>query len=109
MLAVLMLVMMTTKAWSQKTMVVLSDTHVMGPGLLVSEGEAWESYLDNDRKLVDYSRQIFDEQIEDLKAMAPDLLLITGDLTKDGERVSHEYVTEKLSDRSGGQVIDLLF
>lgn len=52
MLSVLMLVMMTTKAWSQKTMVVLSDTHVMGPGLLVSEGEAWESYLDNDRKLV---------------------------------------------------------
>ena len=38
MLSVLMLVMMTTKAWSQKTMVVLSDTHVMGPGL-ISHGD----------------------------------------------------------------------
>lgn len=95
-LALLMLSMIHISTWSQKTMVVLSDTHVMGPGLLVSEGEAWTIYLDNERKLVDYSRQIFDEQIEDLKMMAPDLLLITGDLTKDGERASHEYVVQKL-------------
>lgn len=93
-----MLAVMPMKAWCQKTMVVLSDTHVMGPGLLVSEGEAWDNYLANERKLVDYSRQIFDEQIEDLKTMAPDLLLITGDLTKDGERASHEYVVQKLAE-----------
>lgn len=85
-------------ALSQKTMVVLSDIHVMGPGILVSEGEAWNNYLASERKMVDYSRQIFDEQIEDLKTMAPDLVLITGDLTKDGERASHEYVAEKLKE-----------
>ena len=87
-----------TAAFSNMTMVVLSDIHVMGPGLLASEGEAWNNYLAGERKMVDYSRQVFDEQIEELKAMAPDLVLITGDLTKDGERASHEYVAGKLAE-----------
>lgn len=97
-LLVAMVAIVSMNAWGQKTMVVLSDTHVMGPGLLVSEGKTWTDYLANERKLVDMSRQIFDEQIDELKTKAPDLLLITGDLTKDGERVSHEYVVNKLNE-----------
>ncbi|MBQ4386694.1 MAG: metallophosphoesterase [Prevotella sp.] len=83
---------------ASRRIVVLSDTHVMGPGLLVSEGKAWTDYLGNERKLTDLSRQLFDEQIEALKVMAPDLLLVTGDLTKDGERASHEYVVARLGE-----------
>lgn len=79
--------------------VVLSDPHVMAPELLVNEGAAWTTYLSGQRKLVDYSKLLFDDMIERIKEdMQPELVLITGDLTKDGEQVSHEYVISKLDE-----------
>lgn len=79
--------------------VVLSDPHVMAPELLVSEGTAWTTYLNGQRKLVDYSQQLFDDMIVRIKRdLRPGLVLISGDLTKDGEQVSHEYVTSKLDE-----------
>lgn len=88
-------------AWATSTnkkIVVLSDPHVMAPGLLVSEGTAWTSYLEGQRKMVDYSKPLFDEMIEKIKGDKPDLVLITGDLTKDGEQASHTYVIGKLDE-----------
>lgn len=79
--------------------VVLSDPHVMAPGLLKNEGTAWTTYLNGQRKMVDYSKLLFDDMIERIKEdMHPELVLISGDLTKDGEQVSHEYVTSKLDE-----------
>lgn len=79
--------------------VVLSDPHVMAPELLVNEGTAWTTYLSGQRKMVDYSKLLFDNMIERIKQdIHPELVLITGDLTKDGEQVSHEYVTSKLDE-----------
>ena len=79
--------------------VVLSDPHVMAPELLVNEGTAWTTYLNGQRKMVDYSKLLFDDMIGRIKEdMRPELVLITGDLTKDGEKVSHEYVTSKLDE-----------
>lgn len=79
--------------------VVLSDPHVMAPELLVNEGTAWTTYLNGQRKLVDYSKLLFDDMIGRIKEdMRPELVLITGDLTKDGEQVSHKYVTSKLDE-----------
>ena len=85
-------------------MVVLSDPHVMAPELLISDGEAWTSYLDGQRKMVDYSASLFDEMVSRIKNdLRPNLVLITGDLTKDGEQQSHAYVTAKLDElRSEG-------
>ncbi len=77
---------------AQTTIAVITDTHVMAPGLLVNGGTAWQNELGNDRKLLDYSSRIFDELVSKFKAEKPGLLLVTGDLTKDGERLSHEYV-----------------
>lgn len=82
-----------------KKMVVLSDPHVMAPELLVNMGTAWTTYLDGQRKLVDYSKRLFDDMIVRIKRdLRPGLVLISGDLTKDGEQVSHEYVTSKLDE-----------
>ncbi len=86
-------------AINNQKMVVLSDPHVMAPGLLVSEGTAWTTYLSGQRKLVDYSQRLFDDMIVRIKRnLRPGLVLISGDLTKDGEQVSHEYVTSKLDE-----------
>jgi len=71
---------------ADKKIVVLSDPHVMAPKLLVSEGEAWTNYLSSQRKMVDYSKSLFDEMVAKIKEeIKPDLVLITGDLTKDGD------------------------
>ena len=79
--------------------VVLSDPHVMAPELLVNQGTAWTNYLAGQRKLVDYSKVLFDEMILRLKRdIRPGLVFITGDLSKDGETVSHEYVVSKLDE-----------
>ena len=78
--------------------VVFADPHVMAPELLVEEGSAWTTYLDGQRKLVDYSQQLFDEMINRIVDLHPGLVLIPGDLTKDGEKLSHQYVISKLED-----------
>ena len=81
-------------AWATSTnkkIVVLSDPHVMASGLLVSEGTAWTSYLEGQRKMVDYSKPLFDEMIEKIKGDKPDLVLITGDLTKAAE-AGHDVI-----------------
>lgn len=95
--------MMKASDGDQK-LVVLSDPHVMAPELLVSEGKAWTNYLKGQRKMIDYSARLFDEMVSRIKNdLHPDLVLITGDLTKDGEQLSHAYVKTKLDElRSEG-------
>lgn len=98
MLLAVLLIGMSFKSSAIKV-VVLSDPHVMAPGLLKNEGTAWTTYLDGQRKMVDYSKLLFDDMITRIKEnIKPELVLITGDLTKDGEQVSHEYVTSKLDE-----------
>ena len=88
--------LLTTAAKTK--IMVISDPHVMGPGLLISEGEAWYNAIKFDRKLNEYSRMIFDEVIATAMREKPDLVLISGDLTKDGELLSHQYVVKKLTE-----------
>lgn len=89
--------MMAMATWAQTNIVVLSDTHVMGTGLLVNDGAAWQKELANDRKLFDYSQEVFDVLMETMLSEKPDMVLITGDLTKDGELLSHQYVAGQLN------------
>ncbi len=98
MLLAVLLIGMCCKSSAIKV-VVLSDPHVMAPGLLKNEGTAWTTYLNGQRKMVDNSKLLFDDMITRIKEnINPELVLISGDLTKDGEQVSHEYVTSKLDE-----------
>ena len=81
---------------SQTRMMVLSDTHVMSKQLIVNDGTAWQTALSKERKLLDYSQEIFDALIDTVLQRKPHLLLITGDLTKDAELLSHEHVVSGL-------------
>ena len=86
---------------------IISDLHVMVPELLVSEGNAFEEYLARDRKMLRESVEILDTLMGCILELKPNLVLVTGDLTKDGERVSHEQVAaqlERLTD-AGIQVL----
>ena len=92
------LLMSMTQVIAETKITVLSDIHVMAPELIVNNGSAWQNYLAGKRTMLDNSTQLFDELIPQLIADKPDLLLITGDLTKDAEYESHQYVVDKLAE-----------
>ncbi|HOK78088.1 MAG TPA: metallophosphoesterase [Verrucomicrobiota bacterium] len=75
---------------------VLSDPHYMHPSLLISDGPAFQNYLLYDPKLLCQSAAILDSAIAGITNARPDLVLIPGDLTKDGELVSHQSAAEVL-------------
>ncbi len=80
---------------------VVSDIHYLAPSLLKNgavEGQAYQAYLGQDPKLLHYSAAVFQTVLQDLKNERPDLLLVLGDITKDGEIVSHEAVAKQLSE-----------
>lgn len=75
---------------------VISDLHVMAPELLIAEGSAFEEYLAQDRKMLRESVEILETLVENILKLHPDITLVTGDMTKDGERASHEIVARQL-------------
>ncbi len=78
---------------------VVSDIHYMAASLLknnAASGEAFQNYLAADPKLLEYSEPIFKQCISQILDEKPDILLIPGDLTKDGEKISHQEMVKLL-------------
>lgn len=90
-----------------KNIFVMSDIHVMSPELLVQEGSTFEEYLATDRKLLVESERILKTIVDSVLNKKPELVLIPGDLTKDGELKSHQLVIEQLK-RIAAQGIQVL-
>ena len=77
---------------------IISDDHLYDRDVLggVTEGGALESYLANDRKMIVESEELLDEALKRIAKSDSDYVLVSGDLTKDGEKVNHEKLAEKL-------------
>jgi 3',5'-cyclic AMP phosphodiesterase CpdA len=91
--------------YPEASFVVFSDPHIYDPAL-GTEGEAFEYYLAYDRKLLRESTEIMEAAVAAIENEKASFVLVAGDLTKDGERVSHELVASYLSqmEASGKQV-----
>ena len=76
---------------------VLSDVHLYDTSLGTS-GAAWDAYTGREQKLLKESPEILAVALEAIRAEAPDFVLVTGDLTKDGERLSHERMSAALAE-----------
>ena len=77
--------------------VVIADPHVTAASLVTNPNNSdWETCLNSDRKLLDYSLALFEQAVTEITAAKPELVLIVGDLTKDGEEASHNYLKGKL-------------
>jgi len=80
---------------------VISDIHYFDPTLMPADPENdpfFQGYLAQDPKLIHLSDPIFRQVISELKKEKPDIVLIPGDLTKDGELISHKSVAELLNE-----------
>ena len=73
----------------------LSDTHYLSPDLIKDTADFTE-HLNSDRKMFAESDAFLTALLDTIKQDNPDVLLISGDLTKDGEKEGHEDLAEKL-------------
>lgn len=73
---------------------VLSDTHYY-PLNYVSDCEDYETYVGGDPKMLEESGSILDAALQMVREDAPDILVVSGDLTKDGEKLGHEQLAER--------------
>ncbi len=78
-----------TSAATTATIAVIADPHFYDTDL-GSTGEAFEAYLAQDRKMLVESEAILASAVKMIKAKRPDIVLVPGDLTKDGALTSHE-------------------
>lgn len=76
-------------------MMVISDPHLLAPSL-VGEGKAAKQLAAGDMKLVLESDLIVGRMVDEIIKEKPQLLLITGDLTFNGSRASHERLVSHL-------------
>jgi len=79
---------------------VFSDPHYHDPSLGIS-GAAFEAYLMLDRKMIAQSKPIIETVVQSLKNSSASVILIPGDLTKDGEKINHEKVAALLAELEG--------
>lgn len=80
----------------EKHIIVGSDIHYLSPEL-TDYGEAFQYDVEHgDGRLVTYIDQITDAFLEEVAERQPDVLILCGDLTTNGELASHEGLAEKL-------------
>lgn len=81
---------------SDITMYVATDTHYLAPEL-TDQGKAYQTYLStSDGRQLEYCDEIMDAFSDDVINQEPDILIISGDLTNNGEKESHLRMAEKL-------------
>lgn len=74
---------------------VMSDIHILPPDL-IKDTEDYQNALNSDRKIFTESTGILDRMLTEVKEEKPDVLMISGDLTKDGELEGHQYLAKEL-------------
>lgn len=81
---------------------VISDIHYLDKSLLQNDGASGAAYQamlvkEPYKVLLEYSPEIFSKVLDELVFENPDVVLIAGDLTKDGEKISHQQVSGLLN------------
>lgn len=82
-------------AAGDNTIMVIADPHVMAESL-ADDGAAFDAMMAKQRKMLDLSQMAFEALIDTALVRQPSLVLIPGDLTKDGELASHNVVMAQL-------------
>ncbi|HEX3028537.1 MAG TPA: metallophosphoesterase [Clostridia bacterium] len=84
---------------------VFSDPHYFSPDLGVT-GSKFDSYLSKTQKLIPQSEAILRKTVDSIKASDANIVLIPGDLVKDGEYIDHQVFAGFLQElRSSGKKV----
>jgi len=91
------LVLTPLQIFGQTKIAVISDPHVISEEL-AENPDAWGTTVSGSRKLLDYSKEVFDVLMAKFASEKPDILLISGDLTEDGDNPSLRAKREKVTE-----------
>ncbi|MCM1989391.1 metallophosphoesterase [Oceanirhabdus seepicola] len=79
------------------TFFITTDIHYLAESLR-DDGEAFQKFLiGGDGKQLDYIDEILEAFMNDIEQKVPEILIISGDLTNNGEKESHIELAEKLN------------
>lgn len=88
----------TYKAGKELTIFVATDIHYLAESL-VDGGQAFKKYVEEgDGKQLNYIEEIMSAFMQDIKEKKPDVLILSGDLTNNGEAASHREMANKLTE-----------
>lgn len=78
------------------TIVHVSDMHYFSPSLIENEDFMWKVAMESDGKDTVQSALIAQAFVDDMIKLKPDAVVVTGDLTLNGEEASHEGLRDLL-------------
>ena len=78
------------------SMIVFSDPHYYHPSL-GTQGAAFQHYIDQDRKLLKESAELMEKAVQMTLNSDAEIVLVPGDLTKDGTLISHLAIADRLA------------
>ena len=83
--------MLSMMSFAQERIMVISDPHVY-PQSEIDKQANFDQYMKTQRKMLEHSEPLWHALLDTALKYKPDLVLIPGDLTKDGEAASHDTV-----------------
>lgn len=89
--------MCLTSLKAQDKIMVIADPHVYPQSLIAQDTAAFNAYMKGQRKMVDMSEPIWHALMDTALVHHPSLVLIPGDLTRDGEQAAHDTVSAALN------------
>ena len=90
------LALLPLMTFGQDRVMLIADPHVIQESVLKNEAN-YEEYMAKQRKMLDLSEPIWNALIDTAMKYKPALLLIPGDLTRDGEESAHNLVSTSLN------------
>lgn len=78
------------------TILHVSDMHYFSPSLIENENFMWKVTMESDGKDTVQSALIAQAFVDDMIKLKPDAVVVTGDLTLNGEEASHEELRDLL-------------
>lgn len=74
---------------------IISDTHLL-PEEMVASNDTFRRHMQTDRKLLAESEGLLNAALDMIHDRDSEILFVTGDMTKDGELISHQVFHRKM-------------
>lgn len=81
-----------------ENLMLFTDLHYLAPNLMNNGGANLQKEIDNDNKMFDKAADVLQALVNKALSNKPVGVLISGDLTKNGEKYSHNEVAAKLQE-----------
>ena len=95
--ATIALMLLTSPAFTETSVMLITDPHYLSAELFDRDSPYFTGILSGmDGRLTQYGPELMDALAQEVRHRRPDALIITGDLSYNGEKKSHEELAARL-------------